>query len=235
MRELVAKAFGVDPDHPVRKNILVSLDPGHTIGSGLALYLGLRERHRDRVITLVEACPRARERLSNAITKRLDVFADETAKLVLSSIMPAIEAPIWSWYKNGGSLAALEARIDGICKQKEGETQALIRRECENLFVDIRKFVKDHLVALLRENQINKDITKYLPDINPTTRGPVTGGAIIDQIVKAFGELAETISGVTSGVIGGVIIVVNHSVLIGLALVHLLRLLWWRWGRLEHG
>ena len=216
MRELVAEAFEVDP----AKNILKSSDPACTIGSGLALYLGLKARLDDRKSGLKGRLPSAREQLSKAINERLDVFAYETAKLVLSRIMPAIEERIWSWYKNGGSLGKLEARIEGICKQKKDEIKAVIRGECKNLTVDIAKLVKDHLVTLLRENHIYKDITSYLPDIDSVTSPTAPGGTIIDQIVKAFGELAETVTNVVGGVIGVVIVTVKIHVLIGLAMVH---------------
>ena len=216
MRSLVAQAFEIDPI----EGILKSNHPAITIGSGLALYIGLRARHRTLIENIQSARPSFREQLKSKLAKRFEAFEVETANRVLDNVMPDIKKAVDQWYNKGGKLRTLEVQIERSCKEKENFNFETIKSECNKLNNDIKKYIRDHLNLLLKEHGIRKSIDKYFEDISYNPDSSTSDGEIVSKISNSFGELAESITTVTGLVVAAVIIKIKLALILALAILH---------------
>jgi actin-like ATPase involved in cell morphogenesis len=216
MRASAADVFGVDPD----KGVLRSEDPEATVGSGLALYNALRARHRARRAILVADGPAASEAVAEAVSARLDSFADEVAVATVNATMPLIEAEFRTWYKQGGSLKGVEAKVTAICKAFEPEAAALATGAWRALDADLLRILRDHLRDFLRTHEIARDVSRYVPD--------ATGGVSLsgvhegtsDRIASQLGGFAGDMTVVAAGIGTLVVAAVNLHLVVLLAVAH---------------
>jgi hypothetical protein len=214
MRRIAAEVFGVDPE----KDILRSEDPEATIGSGLALYNALRARHRARRATLQSAGPAARDAFTADVAARLDSFASDVAQGVLGVMMPPIEAAFHDWYRAGGSLNAVEAKVQVISSGMEPRTADIVNALWRDVSVDLLRLFRDHLGHFLQANEMAKDVARYVPD----TAGNLDfGGGHGGTGAAISGELRDFASSMTvvAGSIGTVVIAAVHLHLVVLIAV----------------
>ena len=217
MSGLVAAAFGVDAEH----DILLSQSPETTIGSGLALYNVLKLKNEARRIGLKSRVPPALEQFHAAITERLDRFADAAAEALLAVLMPRVEAVFWRWYRCGGSLRRVEGEIGEICDafQESQEGDHLLQPFWEALETDLVRLLRDHLKQFLAENEIARDVSRYVPE--GSTLGELkVGTGVSDDIAQEFGELAEALTELTAAIGAIVIAAIKIKVVLLVAIAH---------------
>ena len=216
MRAIAADVFGVDPE----KGVLRSEDPEATVGSGLALYNALRARHRARRMTLVADGPAASEAVAEAVSARLDSFADEVAVATVNATMPLIEAEFRTWYRQGGSLKAVEEKVTAVCKAFEPEAAALATGAWRALDADLLRILRDHLRDFLRTHEIARDVSRYVPD----AAGGVSLSGVHDgtsgRIASQLGGFAGDMTVVAAGIGTLVVAAVNLHVVVLLAVAH---------------
>jgi len=200
--------------------VLKSNDPETTIGSGLALYTAIRSRNQERRGRLPGDQAKARDRFAKAVARRLDKFADDAANAIVAAIMPKIEQVFWNWYRNGGSLAAVENRVKVICKDFEPQVSRLLEGQWQALDADLVRLVRDHLEQFLLEHEISKDVSRYIPD-SVTLKG-IAGGAgqTSDKIAEDLGDLAGAVAAMASSVAAVVVAAIKIKLVLLVAILH---------------
>jgi molecular chaperone DnaK len=214
MKPLAAEVFQVDPDQ-----ILMSDNPEMAIGAGLALFTGLKSQNRERQRVLREGQPKARDEFANAIEKRLDKFADDAADVVLVALMPEVDKEFWDWYRNGGSLARVEQRVQAICEKFKPRVSAILKPQWQALDTDLVRLLRDHLTKFLKIHEITKDVSRYVPESVAQPDMPKSAAEAGGKIAEELGDLAGTITAVTLTVGTTIIAVVKLHLLI-LAFIH---------------
>jgi hypothetical protein len=214
MRGIAADVFGVDPD----KDILRSEDPEATIGAGLALYNALRARHRARRARLQSAGPAAREDFTADVAARLDRFADDVALGVLGVTMPPIEAAFRDWYHLGGSLNAVDAKVQSISREIEPQTAGVVTALWHDVGIDLLRLFRDHLGHFLEANEMAKDVGRYVPDNAGELDFGGGHGGTGDMISAELRDFASNMT-VVAGSIGTVVVAAVHLHLVVLIAV----------------
>ncbi len=216
MRGIAADVFGVDP----QSGILRSDDPDTTIGSGLALYTALKSRHEVRRAAIAAARPQARDDLADAVSARLDRFADRLALAIVNAIMPRIDAVFMAWYHDGGSLKGAEEKVARICVEFEPDAVGLVEAEWRTLDTDLLRIFRDHLLAFLRAQEIAKAVSRYIPASVGTVSMAAGGGATGALIAAELGNLAASLATLAAGIGTLVIATIHLNVVILLAVAH---------------
>jgi molecular chaperone DnaK len=216
MRGLAAEVFGVDRE----TGILRSEDPEATVGSGLALYNALRARHRARREELIAAGPEAAVGVAQAVSARLDSFADDVAAATIDATMPRIEAVFTGWYHRGGSLKDVEAEVTAICEAFEPEAKALIEDTWRSLDADLLRVLRDHLRDFLRAHEIGRDVSRYVPDVSGAVSLSGVHGGTSDRIANELAGFAGNMAVVAAGIGALVVAAVNLHVIVLLAVAH---------------
>lgn len=216
MRGIAAEVFGVDP----QTGILRSDDPDTTIGSGLALYTALKSRHDVRRASIAASCPQARDDLTNAVSARLDRFADRLAQAIVKAIMPRIDAVFMAWYHDGGSLKGAEEKVARICAEFEPDAVGLVEAEWRTLDTDLLRIFRDHLLAFLRAHEIGRAVSRYIPASVGTVSLAAGGGATGTLIAAELGNLAASLATLAAGIGTLVIATIHLNVVILLAIAH---------------
>ena len=216
MRGIAADVFGVDP----QSGILRSDDPDTTIGSGLALYTALKSRHEVRRASIAAARPQARDDLADAVSARLDRFADRLALAIVNAIMPRIDAVFMAWYHDGGSLKGAEEKVARICVEFEPDAVGLVEAEWRTLDTDLLRIFRDHLLAFLRAQEIAKAVSRYIPASVGTVSMAAGGGATGALIAAELGNLAASLATLAAGIGTLVIATIHLNVVILLAVAH---------------
>jgi hypothetical protein len=216
MRPLAAEVFGVDP----ADGVLKSQNPETTIGAGLALYSALKARNEVRRGSLRADLPRAMEKFGQVVASRLDRFAEGAADAVLAAVMPRVEAKFWGWYRKGGSLAAVETRVEAICKEFEPRAGEALEGHWQALDTDLVRLLREHLQRFLQEHDVLKDVSRYVPE-SVTLRGLRAGaGETSGAIAGELSELAGTVAAVAAAVGALVVAAIKVKVIILAALAH---------------
>ncbi|MFL5253727.1 MAG: Hsp70 family protein [Rhodopila sp.] len=215
MRGIAAEVFGVNPE----TGILRSDDPEATVGSGLALYNALRARHRARREELI-AAPAAAEDVAQAVTTRLEHFAEDVATATIDATMPRIEAAFKAWYQRGGSLKDVEAEVTAICEAFEPEATALIEESWRSLDADLLRVLRDNLRDFLRAHEIARDVSRYVPEAAGTVSLSGVHGGTSDRIANELAGFAGNMAVVATGIGALVIATVNLHVIVLLAVAH---------------
>ncbi|CAH2598635.1 protein of unknown function [Rhodovastum atsumiense] len=216
MRDLAARAFGVDP----RSGILRSDDPEATVGAGLALYNALRARHQARRAGIAAAAPPAREEFAAAVSVRLDRFADDVAQATVAAIMPRIEEVFRTWYHQGGTLTAVEQETTRICTEFEPEAVRLVETTWRMLDTDLLRFLRDHLLDFLQTHEIRRDVARYIPDSITAVSLIGVGGSAGDRIAAELGGFAADMATFAAGIGTFIIAAIHLHVVVLLAIAH---------------
>jgi hypothetical protein len=219
MLPLVTEVLGVK-----KEQILMSQNPEATIGAGLSLYYVLKRRNDERTKQISGRKPQAKTDLKEAVSARLDRYAEEVAGAVLNVIMPRVEKPYWDWYNNGGSLNQVEARVRELCKGFEkNEAEGIVTKYWVPLNTDLVRLMRGHLAKFLTENEVPKDASAYIPESVTSIEGLQTGaGTTGGRIVTDVGDLASIVAVITTiallvlaavkvKVIGAVVLAAMHN------------------------
>nr|WP_294516473.1 Hsp70 family protein [uncultured Rhodopila sp.] len=216
MREIAADVFGVDPE----TGILRSEDPEATVGSGLALYNALRARHRARRAVIKADGPAASKGVAEAVSARIDAFAQDVAVATVDATMPPIEAEFRTWYRQGGALKAVEEKVTAICKDFEPEAAAIVAGAWRALDADLLRILRDNLGAFLRAHEIARDVSRYAPEaagsVSLSGVHEGTGGRIATQLGGFAGDMTVVAAGIGTLVVAAV----NLHVVVLLAVAH---------------
>jgi hypothetical protein len=216
MRPLAAEVFGVDP----AGGVLKSQNPETTIGAGLALYTALKARNEARQQVLRCDLPRAKEKFGRDVALRLDRFAEGAADAVLAAVMPCVEEAFWDWYRDGGSLAAVEARVEAICQEFEPRAGQALEGHWQALDTDLVRLLREHLQQFLRDHDVLKDVSRYVPE-SVTLRGIRAGaGETSGAIAGELSELAGTVAAMAVSIGALVVAAVKVKVILVAALSH---------------
>ena len=216
MRGIAAEVFGVHP----QTGILRSDDPDTTIGAGLALYTALKSRHEVRRASIAASRPKARDALAEAVSARLDRFADRLALAIVNAIMPRIDAVFMAWYHHGGSLKGAEEKVARICAEFEPEAVGLVDAEWRTLDTDLLRIFRDHLLAFLRAHEIGRAVSRYIPASAGTVSLAAGGGATATLIAAELGNQAASLATLAAGIGTLVIATIHLNVVILLAVTH---------------
>jgi hypothetical protein len=215
MKGLVCEAFSVDTG-----DVIMSQEPETTIGSGLALYNVLKMKNEERRQRLRGHKAAASKAFQEDVAKRIDRFADDTAAAILDALMPRIETIFWDWYKNGGSLQRVEDRVDQECDQFQPESKQIIERQWQVLETDLVRLLRDHLKQFLADNEIPRDVSKYVPE-SKTLQGLRAGpGATSDEIARQLGDLAAGLTALAAGIVALIIGAIKIKIILVAALAH---------------
>ncbi|MDB5308535.1 MAG: hypothetical protein JWO38_2737 [Gemmataceae bacterium] len=215
MRRLAAEVFGLDPD----RDVIRSDDPDAAVGSGLALYVALKARHRHRREVLRSDLPGAQARFGAAVAGRLDRFADDAAVALLNALMPSVEAVFRDWYQNGGSLESVEARVVTLCDRFDPEARVLLEEHCRALDTDLVRLLRDHLRLFLREHAIAGDATLYVPE-SFSVLGIVGPLGSTGRFASAAADTASDVTAVTGVVVATVVAAIKIKLIVVAVTIH---------------
>jgi hypothetical protein len=195
MVPLVTEVLGVK-----KEQILMSQNPEATIGAGLSLYYVLKLRNDSRRVHINSHKPQAKIDFEQAVSARLDRYADEVSGALIDVVMPQVEQVYWDWYNNGGSLNQAEARVKEICKDFEkNEAEAVVKKHWAPLNTDLVRLMRDHLAKFLQDNEIPKGASSYIPESVTSIEDLQAGGeGTRGRIVTEVGDMAAVVTAITT-------------------------------------
>jgi len=215
MTSLVCEAFSVDA-----KDIIMSQEPETTIGSGLALYNVLKLKNEERRDRMRSHKPSVSSTFKGAVAERMDRFADDTAGGILDTLMPRVETIFWDWYNKGGSLQQVEDKVDAVCEAFRPESIRIVERHWQALETDLIRLLRDHLKQFLTENEIPREVSRYVPE-SQSLQGLRAGtGGTTDEIARELGGLAAGLTALATTVVAIVIGAIKIKVILLAALAH---------------
>lgn len=217
MRRMAAQVFGVDPD----RDVIVSDDPNVAVGSGLALFIALRSRHKCLRQVLRSDLEKKKAYFGVAVNERLHRFAELSAALIADVLMPQVEAHFWNWYRDGGSLEEVEGKVAAVCDQFEPQVGPLLAGHWLALDTDLVRLLRDHLKAFVHDHALSIDVSRYIPDSFSLLEIPRDVGNS-SGIRSAVGDVAATITTLTGAVGAAVIAALKIKTIIVLTVLH-----WW--------
>jgi hypothetical protein len=216
MTRLAAEVFNIDPE----TDIIRSEDPETTIGSGLALYFALRERHQKRRTALDAARPVARDAIASAVRALIEEVSARLAKAIIANVMPRIEELFQTWYRKGGSLRRVGEEVEAACAACEPENLRLADSERDVLVSGLVRLFSEHLTEFMQAHEISKDIVRYVPAAAALAAPSASHGDTENLIAAEIGEMAGTMTAVAAGVGAAIAGALHVKLVILLAITH---------------
>jgi hypothetical protein len=134
--------------------------------------------------------------------------------------MPLIEAEFMTWYRQGGSLQAVEDKVTAICTAFEPQAAAIVADAWRALDVDLLRILRDHLGDFLRAHEIARDVSRYVPQSAGTISLSGLHGGTGNRIAMELGGFAGDMTAVAAGIGTLVVAAVNLHVVVLLAVAH---------------
>jgi hypothetical protein len=154
------------------------------------------------------------------VATRLDSFAGDVARETIGATMPRIEAVFHDWYRNGGSLKAVETKVTAICETFEPEAAALVTGAWRALDADLLRIFRDHLHDFLRAHEIARDVSRYVPESAGMVSLSGVHDGTGDRIAAELAGFAGIMTTVAAGIGTLVVAAVNLHVVLLLAVAH---------------
>ena len=216
MESIICDIFRVE-----KEDIVASQHPETTIGSGLSLYYVLKQRNEKRREKLTEQLPELSQQFSEELEKIIISFAARCSRGIIDLIMPKIEDEFWHWYKKGGTLREVENNVAEICESMEPLLKRSIDTDKKYLDDKMINCFKKHLRRFLRENEIPKDVSYYVPDDHTNGNIPLPKGEhTSNQLVTDMRGLVTSATAATTGIAAVAIAAIELNVIVLAALSH---------------
>ena len=187
MRDLAAEKFDVD-----YKRILSSPQPETTIGSGLSVYHVLKYRNGHKRLKLHEELPTYRATFEKAVSRRIDQFIQDLTGAVVDPLMVQVESVYQNWYRNGGTLNDVQARVLELTQRYNVADR--LRGQDALLAKELVRLVRDHLRVWLKEHGIEREADEVVPE----------GSVFVP--VPPLGSHAQVIARIVTETVGGTLI-----------------------------
>jgi hypothetical protein len=213
MKDLAAEVFGVSRD-----SIVCSAAPEITIGSGLAIYHILRRAYEKTCLFLRTEKPDRIAAFQVDVEARLKNFAEDVTRAAVDALMARVETIFLDWYRNGGALDEVEARVDALCKSFEPEVEGLVATKVSHLAKDLLRLLRDHLRQWLAAHAIQREVSQFVPaDLEIDAAEAMKGKEAAGGIAR---ELTLRITAALAGVVMVVTAVIKAKVVVALFLAH---------------
>jgi len=134
-------------------------------------------------------------------------------------LMPEVDKAFWNWYRNGGSLARVEERVQAICEEFKPLVPTTLKPHWQALDADLVRLLRDHLTKFLKVHDVTKDVSSYVPESLAQQDMPKGAGEAGGKIAEELGDLAGTITAVAV-TIGATIVAVVQFHILALAFIH---------------
>lgn len=219
LRPLIEPLLGISGSD----QFLISPHPERTIGEGLALFRLLAQQMEQNKITIEADRQQHEAQFAAAVEARFAQFADELSQDLVDVLLPPVEDECWRWYRQGGSLRAVEDRVEVICGELEasGVLSDRVRERWAVAEADIIALLRDTLQDFLKQNHIDRPIDDLIPaDATFASLAQDLDFEFGKAIAAAFGKIAADMAAVVMAIVAGVLAMMKIKMLIVAAIAH---------------